>query len=386
MAQNETILVATQHNIATTTGGAITIFRVFCNMLSRHGYQVIATCHSPNPSRPVWLDPDIRFVNTQLCYPGEDRYRVTLNRLIEESQPSLIVFFFAEYYLEAHLLRKYKHIPRILMFHSRPDFYFAWMPSLKRRLRKYYLNTTAQVLMESFIDLLPWYMKRGPVAVIPNGVYTFDECADYSAEHKKMVFFSRVDRCKGIEILIDAMAIVHQKYPDWSIDLYGDTEPEAYRLLLEKRIAQKQLEGYVRFMGVSKKSVGETLSQYDLCLFPSRFEGFGLGLAECMAAGLPCVGFNNSSAVNEMLIHGVSGLLCDDTPEALAQSAIYLIEHPEERKRMGLNAREWVKQYNPTVVEMKWLMLIDHILHKGEKNPLLPVEELIRLTNTPLPE
>ncbi|MBR6055521.1 MAG: glycosyltransferase [Bacteroidales bacterium] len=383
MSPRQTILVTSQSNVATTTGGSITIFKRFCNMLARQGYNVIGTCHSDCPDRPAGLDESIRFVNTSLEYDGVTACRDAFNKLVEEISPDLIVFFFAHDYLEVHLQKRFRYIPRILMFHMRPDYFFTYKPSLKRRLRKYYINTTAQVLMESFKDLLPRYMKRGPVAVIPNGVESQEACVDYGTERRKMIFFSRIDRAKGVDILIDAMAIIAKKYPDWSIDLYGDTEPEAYGDMLRRRVATLNLEKNVRFMGVTRQ-IGETLRQYDICLFPSRTEGMSLGLAESMAAGLPCVGFNNASGVNEMLIHGVSGLLCDDNAESLAQAAIRLIENPEERKLLGLNARRWVSQYDPEVVDMKWLSLIDTILNKGGKPALLPASELVRLYSTPV--
>ena len=383
MSSRQTILVTSQSNVATTTGGSITIFKRFCNMLARQGYNVVGTCHSDCPDRPAGLDESIRFVNTLSEYEGITSYRDAFNRLVDETTPDLIVFFFAHDYLGAHLQKRFKHIPRILMFHSRPDFFFACKPSLKRRLRKYYINTTAQVLMESFRYLLPRYMKRSPVVVIPNGVEAPENSIDYGTEHRKMVFFSRIDRWKGVDILIDAMSLIARKYSDWSIDLYGDTEPEALGESLKRRVADLHLEQNVHFMGVTK-NIAETLRQYDLCLFPSRFEGLSLGLAECMAAGLPCVGFNNASGVNEMLIHGVSGLLCDDNAESLAQAAVRLIEHPEERERLGLNARYWVRQYDPNVVDMKWLSLIDSILNKGGRPALLPAQELIRMGSTPV--
>lgn len=372
------ILVVGQDNVATSTGGAITVFREFCYLLTRNGYRVTAMCHSKDNVVPQWTSQveNLSFVNTMHKY-GEN-FPNGINQFVMDEQPALIVFFFPGLYRAAHLSKEFNGIPRILMFHSRPDFYFEIEHGLKRRLKRYYVNTYAHVLLDSFVKLLPSYILKGPVRVIPNAVTIPAQMADYSVEHKKAVYYSRIDPCKGVDLLIEAFAKVAQKHPDWSVDVYGYSDVPGYLDKVNEMIERHGVANNVIIKGLATKSAPETLKDYDFCIFPSRFEGFGIGLAEAMAVGLPVIGLQNCSAVNEIILHGRNGLLCKDTAESLAQAINQMIESPQDRRRMGPEARKRVSKYSPESVERKWLELVDDAINPATEYPLAPVKKLVR--------
>lgn len=355
------ILISAQENVATTTGGSITVFNRFCKMLVQNGYEVYASCHSENRQTPSSLDERVRFINTRWHYPDESDFSKAFNRLVGDVTPQLLVFFFPHHYLAARLSKAYRNIPRILMFHSYPSYMFAQLERFEKRLKKYYLNTCAQILLSSHFEQLPSYMKKRPVVVIPNGIEQFRTQVNYDLERKRIIFFSRVDPMKGVDLLIGAFAIVASIYPDWVVDIYGDIEPEGYEQELRQLIHERSLEKNVFLKGVTSAKE-ETLTQYDFCLFPSRIEGLSLGLVESMSAGLACIGLESCPGVNELIIHGQNGLLCPDTAEGMAQAIFRLIEHPEERASMGRKAKVWAMQFAPEIIEMKWLSLIGQIL------------------------
>lgn len=51
------------------------------------------------------------------------------------------------------------------------------------------------------------------------------------------------------------------------------------------------MEENVKFLG-NVDNIPEFLNKIDICVVPSRSEGFGLALVEAMAMGVPCIASN----------------------------------------------------------------------------------------------
>jgi glycosyltransferase involved in cell wall biosynthesis len=99
----------------------------------------------------------------------------------------------------------------------------------------------------------------------------------------------------------------------------------------------------IRFLG-SRKDVPAVLPAMDVYLVPSKEEPFGRVVIEGMAAGLPVVGSNNGG-IPEMITDGQDGFLC--SPEDFngwITAVRTLLEKPELRRRIGLNARKTVEK------------------------------------------
>lgn len=78
----------------------------------------------------------------------------------------------------------------------------------------------------------------------------------------------------------------------------------------------------------------------DALLFPSRLEGFGLVVAEAMACGLPVIA-TDTSALPELVKHGVTGMLCPkDDIAAFAAAARTLAEDLKLWQAMRQAARQ----------------------------------------------
>jgi len=89
----------------------------------------------------------------------------------------------------------------------------------------------------------------------------------------------------------------------------------------------------------SSEDVARALRQSDAMLFPSRLEGFGLAPLEAMACGLPVIA-THSSALPEVVEHGVTGLLCPQNDiRAFAEAARTLARNTDLWNLMCRNAR-----------------------------------------------
>lgn len=73
----------------------------------------------------------------------------------------------------------------------------------------------------------------------------------------------------------------------------------------------------------------------DIFIFPTLNEAFGLVLLEAMEHALPCIA-TDEGGISDIVDDGKTGFIVSKrNTEALADKIEYLLNHPEERMRMG---------------------------------------------------
>jgi glycosyltransferase involved in cell wall biosynthesis len=104
----------------------------------------------------------------------------------------------------------------------------------------------------------------------------------------RMVQVSRLDhRKKGQAVLLKAIALLVEKYKirSFSLDFIGSGDSENF---LKDLVKEYNLERFTNFLGEKQREeIYENLHYYDLLIQPSLYEGFGLTVAEAMAAKVP---------------------------------------------------------------------------------------------------
>ena len=82
----------------------------------------------------------------------------------------------------------------------------------------------------------------------------------------------------------------------------------------------------------------------DIVVVPSLQEAFGLVVAEAMASGKPVIG-SNVGGIPDQIIDGYNGFLVQPRkPKEIAEKILWLINNPEEARRMGMNGRRIVEE------------------------------------------
>ena len=132
------------------------------------------------------------------------------------------------------------------------------------------------------------YTKSGfQSVVITNGIVVNKiKCgAKYNSTKFKILQVSRLEEIKGQDILIEAISLLKKKNYSVCVDFIGEGSFESR---LKQLVVNLHLEDEVNFIGLkTRQYIYENLCQYDLFVQPSRFEGFGLTIAEALAAEIP---------------------------------------------------------------------------------------------------
>ena len=133
---------------------------------------------------------------------------------------------------------------------------------------------------------------------------------------------------KQHSLLLEAMQAITPETA--SLALYGDGPLKAE---LEATILAQNLS-HVHLMG-HEREVVDKLSAYDVFVSSSRFEGFGLAVAEAMAAGLPCV-LSDIPAHREV---GGAEAWYFSSAEEFGQKIKALSQAPEQLQQLGIAMR-----------------------------------------------
>jgi glycosyltransferase involved in cell wall biosynthesis len=208
-------------------------------------------------------------------------------------------------------------------------------------------------------NVVVWYrLNRNKVVVIPNGV----DLKLFSGSNDRIqlegdpavLYVGYFSRLKGVDILIRAIAKLSSELPNIKLHLVG-RGGDHYLALLAKK---EGIEKHVVFHGWAKHS---TLSSYyksaDICVFPSRHEGFGLVILEAMASGIPVIA-SDIPSFREIISDGIDGRLfkTEDT-DALSKAVIALYQEPHLRKEFSRNAFKKAKRYSWENVADKYISL-----------------------------
>jgi glycosyltransferase involved in cell wall biosynthesis len=185
--------------------------------------------------------------------------------------------------------------------------------------------------------------------VIPNIVETADD-EERQPDPYKILFLSRLDPVKGLDLLLAAFARVRQREPRARLHIAGDGEA-SFVTSLKNLADQLGVGAAVEWTGFAE---GETkrsaFSRAGVFVLPSRSENFGIAVAEAMSHGVPVV-VSRNVAITGDINAASAGCVVEPEVATLAEAINGLLRDEEGCRRMGERGRELVrKQYSPEAV------------------------------------
>jgi len=162
-----------------------------------------------------------------------------------------------------------------------------------------------------------------------------------SSDEKLIIFTGRLVPVKGIDLLIRAFKILHNRYPNCKLLIVGDGP---YRRFYESQSGEL-LNKAIIFTGlVEPEKVVRFLLAADVFVLPSFSEGIPSSLLEACFCGLPCIA-TNTGAIPDVIKNMETGIITRPGDEkGLLQALAQLINDEKTARIMGDNARRRVKQ------------------------------------------
>jgi len=149
---------------------------------------------------------------------------------------------------------------------------------------------------------------------------------------------ARFQKYRRTRFFLEAVRSIAKEFPNVKVLLVGRSGQ--IRESVIKPIKQLGVEKWVILAGYRTDDYLDTLACMDIFLFlMAGSDGTARALREAMAIGKPVIVADRGMLL-ELVDHGVSGLVVQDTPELLAEATLQLLRHPELRIAMGRAAHE----------------------------------------------
>jgi len=191
------------------------------------------------------------------------------------------------------------------------------------------------------------------------------------ADYFTVIYIGGVSRDRGYQVMVDAMRIVKGKEPRARCIIVGPMNKAGLPEMFLEREASLLQEGGIELTGevphqeISRLLSKATIGWYPVLPTPNYLKAIPIKIFEYMAARLPVI-CSDMGFAKEIIKEAQCGLLAEaGNPEAHAAAILYLLNHPEERRRMGENGRRAViEKYNWDREAKKLLTLYEELLRR----------------------
>ncbi|MFQ5728885.1 MAG: glycosyltransferase [Waddliaceae bacterium] len=187
-------------------------------------------------------------------------------------------------------------------------------------------------------DLRNWVIQEG---VAPNAVFVIRNGVELNKREKRekltslcrFLFVGHLVPAKGLDILIESIAIVYRVEKTIHLTIVGDGQ-DINRL--KSDVQQNGLHDHVNFLGTQPSDqIPLLMHQADCLVLPSLREGTPNVILEAMACGLPVVA-TDLPGIREVVKDGITGhLVKPKDVNTLTEKLLEMIRNPKSRQQMG---------------------------------------------------
>jgi glycosyltransferase involved in cell wall biosynthesis len=226
---------------------------------------------------------------------------------------------------------------------SRRELYIPGRTAAHQRLERLAYRAAHKVVCNSqaaMVRLNQEGVSRQKLELISNGIDPGRFRTGHPARTPRSIMtVAHLRPGKGIDVLLDAAAIVMRSVPDVTFQIVGDG---SLRGELEAHCRALGVGGRVHFLGHTN-DVAARLADASIFAFPSLMEALPNSVLEAMSAGLPVVA-SAVGGIPEVIDNERNGLLVPpQDPAALAAALERLLRDQVFAQRLGTAARATIE-------------------------------------------
>ena len=299
--------------------------------------------------------------------------------------------------LAAIVLREKWNVPILQMFHSlglvkkeiarspdefEGDYRFDGESQVVRDVDHIIAATQSEVSQLTRL----YQAESSKITIIPPGVNTdrfypipMDEAKEVVGipkEDRMVLFVGRIEPLKGIDTLIEAMAMLKikcKKCPHYLVIIGGenDSQEERFSSEMERlKILSHELgiEDVIIFSGKrGQDSLPYYYSAAEVVVMPSHYESFGMVALEAMACGTPVIA-SEVGGLRYLIKEGETGYFVPmQNPEILAERMRILLLDEKLRCEIGMKAADYARNYDWSIIAREVIAVYEKVIsnHKS---------------------
>lgn len=342
---------------ALANGGAARVISILAKAFSERGSKVGVAVYSAFPGEyPLPLSVEKEYGPKGGSGAAKAR-RIAWLRSVTRRNPDATVVAF-EYFVNMQTLIACAGLPNRVVVSERNDparvgsrFPIGW---LRERLYRH-----ADMLVCQTDEAASYFSDKVNKCVILNPLKEGLPAPYTGVRRKAVVTFCRLERQKNLPMLIRAFSRLHEAYPDYTLEIYGDGKE---REKLAALIDGLGLAGVAKMLP-GRSDVHDVVRDAAMFVLPSDYEGLSNSMLEAMAIGLPVICTDCPCGGARMVIEdGENGLLVPAGDEAALMDAIVLTaSNPTLAAKLSRNAADLRERLAVSKVSSVWMRVIDHV-------------------------
>lgn len=228
--------------------------------------------------------------------------------------------------------------------------------NLYKKLKRFLYPKCKYIVSPTSMDYEIYKSQNCNAFYIPNPLSFFDERFS-DLDQKTVINIGRFTSDKRQDLLLDIWQSISLRHMDWKLKLVGLGELKEQLL---QKVINYNLHDSVEVVDPVKE-VESLFLNSSIFAFTSKYEGFGMVLAEAMACGVPCICFDVPSGPRDIIKNNIDGFLIDcDNMQEYVNKLDLLITNNHMRIEMGKNAKQNIQRFLDIKIEEKWNKLLEN--------------------------
>lgn len=224
--------------------------------------------------------------------------------------------------------------------------------SSPNKLKKYIMNRFDKhiFLTEEELKLANFIKDK---IVIPNPIQNYElNSIEYFSKKNRIVAAGRIVHVKGFDRLIKIWSNIHKKFPDWTVEIYGEPDRNVLNELNDLIIENHLQNSF--FIKPATSNIVEILNNSKIYAMTSHFECFPMVLLEAMSVGSLVIAFDCPTGPRNIVDNKCGYLIENGNIELFSHFLENAILEENKSKDLALKAYEKSENFLMSNIIEKW--------------------------------